>query len=169
MLYFHIVPFALARVEGHRIRTASGLAKIAHSFRLDPRHHPITLSRRADLQSRVFRNRFAISFEELCHCSFPLTNTMLELFPWGQVTSERDKSGVTKLSHHAKKFLSQCGKSRPVSTWGQLLAIILFFQASCSFSASPSSLVTKKANIMAGDRRLRQNGMIIALTLYDMK
>ena len=116
-----------------------------------------------------FRNRFAISFEELCHCSFPLTNTMLELFPWGQVTSERDKSGVTKLSHHAKKFLSQCGKSRPVSTWGQLLAIILFFQASCSFSASPSSLVTKKAATMAGDKRLRQNGMIIALTLYDMK
>ena len=52
-LPLHVLPFALARVEGHRIRTASGLAKIAHSFRLDPQHHPITSSRRADLQSRV--------------------------------------------------------------------------------------------------------------------
>ena len=48
-LPLHLLPFALARVEGHRIRTASGLAKIAHSFRLDLRHHPITSSRRADL------------------------------------------------------------------------------------------------------------------------
>ena len=100
---------------------------------------------------------------------FPFDEYNAGALSMGQVTSERDKSGVTKRLHHAKKFLSQCGKSRPVSTWGQLLAIILFFQASCSFSASPSSLVTKKAATMAGDKRLRQNGMIIALTLYDMK
>ena len=49
------------------------------------------------------------------------------LVPWGQVISERDKSGVRKLLHHSKKFLSQFGKSRPMSPWDQLHATMAFF------------------------------------------
>jgi len=52
---------------------------------------------------------------------------MLELFPWGQVTSERDKSGVQKRLHHPQFFFGQWKKSRAMVALDHVLAIILFF------------------------------------------
>ena len=92
-LPLHVLPFALARVEGHRIRTASGLAKIAHSFRLDPRHHPITSSRRGPAVAR-FSNRFAISFEENEVAMQQQPQHERLVVAWGKLYMRRTSRGI---------------------------------------------------------------------------
>ena len=50
------------------------------------------------------------------------------LVPWGQVISERDKSGVRKLLHHSFFFFNGIiRETTPMSPYDQLLAIMAFF------------------------------------------
>ena len=122
-----------------------------------------------DLEARPERIVCQAVVDEMCQCAFPLTKTMI---PHLVFFTHHGWSSVAPFI----RFLTS-KKSRNVRPWSgcrwlngtNALWPCLFLQASYSFSASPSSLVTKKAATMAGDKRLRQNGMIIALTLYDMK
>ena len=76
------------------------------------------------------------------------------LVPWGQVISERDKSGVRKLLHHSKKFLSQFGKSRPMSPQGPIACDHVFFCTLIARAQQPIITNDKKSQRHGGSQKI---------------